>query len=199
MKDEDSVYLDMGKPEINGRTDTIVNGSINNSLLVLNRGESYSNCASPCLKSSFSNRNLSRTVTKQFKGSGNSGQSFLKAAIFRNMQKNNSEGAKDDDSSDMSSPKITFSREVSSPSNTISPGLKLYECAEVVEQAGQEAEDDGITQIHLNFAGEKIENGEDDGHGKTQGEGSLGKGRRFQPFAKGNLIIPKNVSGMYKC
>lgn len=92
--EKDSLYLDMGKPELNGKIGTLANGSHNDSLLLHNRGDSN---ASVTLKdgthSSFAKgvqQPDQKTRSKSFRGhaGGANNQSFLKAAIFRNMQKN---------------------------------------------------------------------------------------------------------------
>jgi len=92
--EKDSLYLDVGKPEINGKIDTLTSGSNNNSLL-LTRADSNGNSA-PNSASSFA-KNLGHS--RSFKAHNTAGKpSFLKAAIIRNMQMNNSESeeAKDE-------------------------------------------------------------------------------------------------------
>jgi len=94
--EKDSLYLDMGKPEMNGKVDTLTNHSANNSILLMNRTDSNNNVGSnPNIISNFAKgRSLfeqkGKGQSKSFKNHPNSGnsQSFLKAAIFRNMQKN---------------------------------------------------------------------------------------------------------------
>ena len=90
-----SLYLDMGKPEVNGHVDTLTSGSgsTNNSMLLVKR-ESEPNPTG--LPSTFSTKNSMLIDTKlkgqnkSFKAHSTAGnQSFLKQAIFRNMQKNN--------------------------------------------------------------------------------------------------------------
>jgi len=94
--EKDSLYLDMGKPELNGKVDTLTNHSTNNSMLLMNRTDSNNNVGSnPNIISNFAkrgslNEQKGKGQSKSFKyhnSIGNS-QSFLKAAIFRNMQKN---------------------------------------------------------------------------------------------------------------
>jgi len=92
--EKDSLYLDMGKPELNGKVMTLANGSHNDSLLLHNRVDSN---ASVTLKdgtsSSFKGvqqpdqKSRSKSFRGHAGGVGNN-QSFLKAAIFRNMAKN---------------------------------------------------------------------------------------------------------------
>jgi serine/threonine protein kinase len=95
---KDSLYLDMGKPELNGKVDTIGNASNNNSILFnkLNSNANIGNAGSN--PASASNFKLSPDKkTRSFKAANNhagapaQNHSFLKAAIFRNMQKNNSD------------------------------------------------------------------------------------------------------------
>ena len=101
--DKDSLYLDVGRPELNGRVDTINNGSTHNSILHQNRGSEFGSsngASSNSAMSPFSKSPLGeqrRHTGRSFKvnGSIGSNQSFLKAAIYRNMQRND-EDCKDD-------------------------------------------------------------------------------------------------------
>lgn len=91
----------MGKPDIQGKVDTInSSGSTNNSLLLAQRTDSQKDKESGSL-SHFANKNAQGETKKlptgrSFRNTG--GQSFLKAAIFRNMEKNreNDEESKDE-------------------------------------------------------------------------------------------------------
>ena len=103
--DKDSLYLDVGRPEINGRIETINNGSTHNSISYQNRASEFgsSNASSNSAMSPFSKSPLAehrKQNTRSFKvnASIGSNQSFLKAAIYRNMQRND-EDCKDDMSS----------------------------------------------------------------------------------------------------
>jgi len=89
--EKDSLYLDVGRPELTGKIDTLTSGSNNNSLLLTkNDGGSTPNSAS-----AFAKNSLSRSTKPGHSTAPK--QSFLKAAIFRNMQKNNEmEETKDD-------------------------------------------------------------------------------------------------------
>ena len=85
----------MGRPELNGKIDTLTSGSTNNSVLLMNRFDSNANIgSSPGSVSSFAKSKMlsdqkNKANSKSFKvNNGPSNQSFLKAAIFRNMQKN---------------------------------------------------------------------------------------------------------------
>jgi serine/threonine protein kinase len=91
--EKDSLYLDVGKPELNGKLDTITLGSANNSISV---NSSISNTTAPTSTSTFGKpeaviQQKGRAHSRSFKtpGTFKNNQSFLKAAIFRNMQKNN--------------------------------------------------------------------------------------------------------------
>jgi len=100
--EKDSLYLDMGKPELNGKISTLANGSNNDSLL-LQRGDSHISVASKEGSiSSFAKGQQpdQKSRSKSFRGhAGPGNQSFLKNAILRNMAKNGdfpSEEIKDD-------------------------------------------------------------------------------------------------------
>jgi len=92
--EKDSLYLDMGKPELNGKIGTLANGSHNDSLLLHNRVDSHASVNSKDgTHSSFAKgvqQPDQKSRSKSFRGHAGVGnnQSFLKAAIFRNMQKN---------------------------------------------------------------------------------------------------------------
>lgn len=194
---EDSLYLDMGKPELNGRIDTLTNGSTNNSLLLNNRVDSSSNLNSPCLPSSFgSNRSLVRTNSKSSKTHNT--QSFLKAAIFRSMQKKNNEAMTPDEMAKNRMTEIKFERQRSDESplrghvedENRPPTLHLQHSPEKgLFTTEEEARNDNkfdesparIERIHLNL------------QPQTMGSKTLNMSKRkYQPFAPPNLLIPKN-------
>jgi serine/threonine protein kinase len=80
---KDSLYLDVGRPDMNGKLDTITTMYVNNSLSV------KGSCASPTSTSNSTFEQRTKTQSKTVKPSRPANnQSFLKAAIFRNMQKN---------------------------------------------------------------------------------------------------------------
>ena len=79
--EKDSLYLDVGRPEITGRIDTIT-GSANNSVLLASK--TISNADSSPLSASAFARNAGRNTS--LKGYSPPNQGFLKAAIFRNME-----------------------------------------------------------------------------------------------------------------
>jgi serine/threonine protein kinase len=121
--EKDSLYLDYGKPEINGKVDTITSGSHNNSLL-LTRADSSANNSQPNSAASSFAKNAQRSGSFKVHNSGTSGtaqnQSFLKAAIFRNMQKNNEE-EKDDSYSPQKSGKVQERRYSDFVTNKMNP------------------------------------------------------------------------------
>ena len=89
--ERDSLYLDVGKPAFNGKIDTTSNESENNSLLIKNTSISQnSNSASTFAKNSTLSDQEAKSQAKNLKGfnRGAKNQSFLKVAIFNNMQKN---------------------------------------------------------------------------------------------------------------
>jgi len=91
--------LDIGSPVINGKIDTLTQGmnSANNSMLLSQMSGNGSNAnlggSNSGSLSHFAKNNLPLDSKKNahrgsFRAHGTGGQSFLKAAIFRNMQKN---------------------------------------------------------------------------------------------------------------
>jgi len=93
---KDSLYLDLGKSELNGKIDTLTSGSMTGSLLLINKNDS-NNASTPGSVSTFAkSKGLSEIMNKgqnrSFKNSSALGlgnhQSILKAAIIRNMQNN---------------------------------------------------------------------------------------------------------------
>jgi len=91
--EKDSLYLDMGKPELNGRIGTLANGSHNDSILLQKVDSHASVTPKEGSTSSFAksvHQPDQKSRSKSFRGQAGVGnnQSFLKAAIFRNMQKN---------------------------------------------------------------------------------------------------------------
>jgi len=91
--EKDSLYLDLGKPEMNGRIDTISNGSANNSFCLHGGSNTNSNAnsVSAFAKQSTLPEQDSKGQAKSYRGHNvtANNQSFLKAAIFNNMQKKN--------------------------------------------------------------------------------------------------------------
>jgi len=92
--EKDSLYLDLGKPEMNGKLNTLTNGSANNSINM--KGglvNSNNNSLSVFAKQGGQDQDGKSPNRSSFKGGYAAGnQSFLKAAIFNNMQKNNDMG-----------------------------------------------------------------------------------------------------------
>jgi serine/threonine protein kinase len=87
--EKDSLYLDMGRPEMNGKIDTLTSGSMNNSLLMLTRDNSHGNNSAAGSLSNFAKGKGGMEIkghTKSFKNGLVNHQSVLKAAIFRNMR-----------------------------------------------------------------------------------------------------------------
>jgi len=179
---EDSLYLDIGKPEINGRIDTITSGSMNNSLLLATRTDSTNELPSPCLPSKFSNvgAGLVRTNSKTYKASNNR-PSFLKAAIFNSMQRNNSEGLRDDET-----PKLASMGEQTSPTKSFEGRDINSRSSPEKENEIQQDQSDENEEVQYNI--DKVNLAANNGFKANTNQ----KMRRFQPFAPGNLIIPKN-------
>mmetsp|Transcript_94909 Transcript_94909/g.131898 ORF Transcript_94909/g.131898 Transcript_94909/m.131898 type:complete len:143 (+) Transcript_94909:639-1067(+) len=102
---KDSLYLDLGKPEMQGKVDTLTSGSHNNSLL-LNHGLKGSNQGGEQPKegslSGFASNKKNLLMESKKKGQSSSfknpsGSSSLhKHAIFKKMQEGGEE-VKDDD------------------------------------------------------------------------------------------------------
>jgi len=96
---KNSFYLDLGKPELNGKIDTLTPGSSNNNSVLLRQGSN--NSVGSDSPSSFSKqqslfkRSRSLKSHNPMASTSTGGQSFLKAAIHRNMQKNNEETKED--------------------------------------------------------------------------------------------------------
>jgi len=94
--EKDSLYLDVGKPELNGKLNTLTNGSTNNSILVKggttnSNTNSNNNSLSAFAKQVNQAENDQKSQSRHgYRSSYNNGNkpSFLKAAIFNNMQKN---------------------------------------------------------------------------------------------------------------
>jgi len=87
--EKDSLYLDMGRPEMNGKIDTLTSGSMNNSLLMLTRDNSHGNNSAAGSLSNFAKGKGGMEMkgfNKSFKNNLANNQSVLKAAIFRNMR-----------------------------------------------------------------------------------------------------------------
>jgi len=120
--EKDSLYLDYGKPEINGKVDTITSGSHNNSLLLTRADSSNTNSQPNSAASSFAKNSQRSGSFKVHNSGGNNNQSFLKAAIFRNMQqKNSNEEEKDESASPQKSSKTQERRYSDFVTNKINP------------------------------------------------------------------------------
>ena len=180
--EKDSLYLDMGKPELNGRTDTLTNGSQNNSLLLQRDPSSNANVGSGSL-SAFAKGGLSDQKkagqNKSFKSPG--GQSFLKAAIFRNMEKNRELGdeSKEDpsplrDKEDFSQKERRFSEHTPKTNDLYSPFHRRSSSPETDDISNENP------QVQLNV--EKIKIGTPDKHPSKMLTSS--GTRRFTPFGQ---------------
>lgn len=95
-----SIYIDQGQPEMNGNIATLSNGSMNNSLLmrpeeVNSNPGTVSNFAKKDPKDQFSNLKT-KGQSRSFKVQ-NTNQTFLKAAIFNNMNKNHEGGGAEEE------------------------------------------------------------------------------------------------------
>lgn len=92
--EKDSLYLDLGRPEINGRVDTINSASTNSSMLLASRVTSHAD-TSPLSGSNFS-KGLRHHGS--FKGYLPGGQSteVLKSSLYRNMQHTSESGENPD-------------------------------------------------------------------------------------------------------
>lgn len=200
---EDSLYLDLGRPEMNGRIDTITSGSTNNSLLLANRIDSSSNIGTTTTPSAFGKKNATRLNNKGYKshGQGTSNQSFLKAAIFRTMQKNNSENFREEDSFKNRLQRLQIDKRNSddSPTDNLEQDDQLkatYSQSPEKEREYQPEEpqevvgDENVEVPQSNLDMDKI-NLDVSNKYPPQKTGTS-KMKRFHPFAPGNLIIPKN-------
>ena len=182
---KNSFYLDMGKTELNGRTDTLTNGSSNgNSVLLHKRGDSNASVGSgtnPDSPSTFSKQQSlfkrSRSL-KPFNPMPNSGggQSVLKAAIFRNMQKNNGDMASEDGKEDTLKVERRHSDNTSGKNSDHSSD-RGYESRSPDRDSQDESSDDSPKRL------EKIKALEKSGIKQSQ----AGK-RRFLPFAQKNVV-----------
>ena len=202
---EDSLYLDLGKPEITGRIDTITSGSMSGSLLLANRADSSSNIGTTTTPSAFAKKSTARGNNKTYKShtQGASNQSFLKAAIFRTMQKNNSEGFRDEDT--FKSRIEELKAEKIPSENSPLEGLESEQVKERVSQSPDKGRKSLTQSPDRNKENTQNEQGspgkgndEENAHlnvdnqDKHQNRPTHSKMRRFHPFAPGNLIIPKN-------
>jgi len=86
----DSMYLDVGKPEFNGKIDSISNGSSNNSLYLKGADNlgSNNNSVSSFARQTTLSEQKKQGQSRSFKGHNlqTNNSSFLKAAIFNNMK-----------------------------------------------------------------------------------------------------------------
>jgi len=100
-----SIYIDQGQPEMNGNINTLSHGSMNNSLLmrpddVNSNPGTVSSFAKKDPKDQFSNLKT-KGQSRSFKVQ-NTNQTFLKAAIFNNMHKNQEGGDEENKKSEFS-------------------------------------------------------------------------------------------------
>jgi len=174
---KDSFYLDMGKPELNGKIDTITTGSSNENSVLLQKQNSNASVGSngPDSPSSFSSKNKgvvkrSRSLKPGVSVAGGANQSFLKAAIFRNMQKNNSE----------------MTEEIKDG------GLLTLERRRSDNQQGERSPFSGLSPLSSARSGspDRDSDSESNDEGSTptgkSGKALASSKRRFQPFAKKN-------------
>jgi len=183
---KNSFYLDMGKPELNGRTDTLNNGSSNgNSVLLHKRGDSNASVGSgtnPDSPSGFSKQQSlfkrSRSL-KPFNPMPNSGQSVLKAAIFRNMQKNGNGDMNNEDGKEDLQVERRRS-DYASGKHSDHSSERGYESRSPDRDSQDESGDDSPNRL------EKIK-GLDKGSAKPAQAGK----RRFLPFAQKNTKAAK--------
>jgi len=169
--EKDSLYLDMGRPEMNGKVDTINTASQNNSLLF--KKGSNASVGSDSF-STFANQAGGIEKKKSFKmhsGMGsNGGQSFLKAALLRNMQKNNSDAPNEEYKDDGPSSPANKSL-----NDRLSHRLLGGESGRLSSASqDHDSEDDGYSQ-----SPKSAKHSDHAEKGKT----SFTK-RRFQPFAQ---------------
>ncbi len=185
--EKDSLYLDMGKPELNGRVDTLTSGSQNNSLLLQRDPSSNANVGSGSLSAFAKGSNLSDQKksgqNKSFKNPG--GQSFLKAAIFRNMEKNREMGdeSKEDpsplrDKEDFTQKDRRFSEHTPKTNDLWSPTSQRRSSSP--ENDGSDDISNENPQVQMNV--EKIKIGTPDKHPSKMLTSS--GTRRFTPFAQ---------------
>lgn len=180
--DKDSLYLDVGKPEINGKIDTITGGSTNNS--IAHRGSDFggSECSSNTSPSAFSRSPLEgprKASGRSFKVNnasigGNS--AFLKAAIHRTIQKN------DEDSKNDTSPTVIRSDkkrntdfvQTHNPDKVRTPSHSptYYKASDSPTEKA-----DSAFQIKV----EQVPSSSIPGFGQKPSDGPV---RRFQPFAQ---------------
>jgi len=168
--EKDSLYLDMGRPEMNGKVDTINTASQNNSLLF--KKGSNASVGSDSFSTFAHQAGIEKK--KSFKMHGgmgsNGGQSILKAALLRNMQKNNSDAPgeeyKDDGPSSPANKSLN---------DRFSHRLLMGGESGRLSSASQDndSEDDGYSQSPKSTKHSDI---------AEKGKTSFTK-RRFQPFA----------------
>jgi serine/threonine protein kinase len=103
--EKDSLYLDVGKTELNGKVDSITGGSANNSITI--KGNYPGSPASPHPQPSIFGK-AAILLEQRAKGEvvssrgsvSPSNQSFLKAAIFRNMLQKSNENSNREENED---------------------------------------------------------------------------------------------------
>jgi len=171
--EKDSLYLDMGRPELNGKIDTINTASQNNSVL-LKKGSNASvgSGTNPDSFSAFANQHANNEKRgKGFKlhSGSHGGQSVLKAALLRNMQKNNNDLAGEESKEDgVSSPNNQ------SLSDRFSHRLLAFNDRQSSGSQDNDSEDDGYSQSPKHY---KLPE-------STPKEKTSFTKRRFQPFAQ---------------
>jgi len=165
--EKDSLYLDLGKPEMNGKLDTITNGSANNSLLMKGSSNANSNVNSVSAFAKQSTMEDSKSPNKASRG-GHHGtannQSFLKAAIFNNMQRKNE--ANIDSPVERGAPvKLQIERRHTDHART-NTGKKSedYNNANSARSASSEIDDFGSEECQVQVNLEKIMNGTPEKH-----------------------------------
>lgn len=80
--EKDSLYLDVGRPEITGRIDTLTSGSANNSVLLMSRTTSNAD-TSPLSGSTFSK---AASGQKSFRNYTSTADTYAKSPMYRTSQ-----------------------------------------------------------------------------------------------------------------
>jgi len=90
--EKDSLYLDVGRPEITGRIDTLTSGSANNSVLLMSRGTSHAD-TSPLSGSAFS-KNSGQKSFRNYVSTADP-QAYPKSPMFRSSQQGDQREGRD--------------------------------------------------------------------------------------------------------
>lgn len=180
--EKDSLYLDMGRPEMNGKVDTITSGSQNNSLLL--KHDPGSNAHLGGSRSSFSKQGSDKNLLGGKKAGGGGGNNLLKQAVFKNMANNMNEEGKDDTPTNRASDfnaERRFSADMGhgSGSGSNSPKGERY--------ASQSPDKDDGSDVSSENSGvqnnvDKMKAGTPDKHPSKML--ASGNNRRFTPFEK---------------